>query len=141
MIAVDTNVLLRYLLDDDSTQSPKAKKLIISHHPVLITDVVLVETVWTLMGGRYSIDKKAICAIVRSLVGDGGFVFEDIQVVWESLRDYEASKAINGKSLDFPDALIAKKAHCIAANHGVELSGFYSFDRATQQLAGYKPLK
>lgn len=141
MIAVDTNVLLRYLLGDDSKQSSKAKKLIISNHPVLITDVVLVETIWTLTGTRYSLDRAAISAIVRSLIGDGGFVFEDIQVVWESLRDYEASKAINGKKLDFPDALIANKAHYLAATKGVELSGFYSFDKATEQLTGYKPLK
>ncbi len=44
MIAIDTNVLLRYLLDDDPQQSPKATALIKSGKPVLITDVVLVET-------------------------------------------------------------------------------------------------
>lgn len=134
MIAVDTNVLLRYLLDDDRAQSPKAKTLIISSPPVLITDVVLVEAVWTLIGARYSLDRSTICAILRSLIGDGGFVFEDVQVVWQSLRDYETSKPVNDKSLDFPDALIANKAHYLAATKGGELSGFYSFDKTANRV-------
>ena len=139
MIAIDTNVLLRYLLEDDPKQSPKAKKLIIKHHPALLTDVVLVETIWTLMGKRYSIEKADICAIVRSLIGNGGFVFEDYQVIWGTLRDYEESKAVRGKKLDFSDALIANKARHSAAAKGVELSGFYSFDKATEQLEGAIP--
>ena len=56
MIAIDTNVLLRYLLADDAIQYRKAKVLIEARYPVLITDVVLVETVWTLAGRRYNLD-------------------------------------------------------------------------------------
>ena len=140
MIAIDTNVLLRYLLNDDVKQSPKAKELITNSHPVLLTDVVLVEAIWTLIGKRYSIDKAGICAIVRSLIGDGGFVFEDSQVIWASLRDYENSKTIRGKSLDFADAVIANKACHLAKTKGIELSGFYSFDKATEQLSGAKSI-
>ena len=50
MIAVDTNVLLRYLLNDDQSQAAIAEKLINGKEIVLITDVVLVETIWTLKG-------------------------------------------------------------------------------------------
>ena len=45
MIAIDTNVLLRYLLDDEQTQAKKATKLIKGEEIVLVTDVVLVETI------------------------------------------------------------------------------------------------
>ena len=48
MIAIDTNVLLRYLLQDDEKQANKATKLILGAESVLITDVVLTETIWTL---------------------------------------------------------------------------------------------
>ena len=58
MIAVDTNVLLRYLLADDAEQSVRAKALIAGHAPVLVTDVVLVESVWTLRGPRYKMNKS-----------------------------------------------------------------------------------
>ena len=43
MIAVDTNVLLRYLLNDDAVQVDIAASLIKGSDTVLITDVVLVE--------------------------------------------------------------------------------------------------
>ena len=48
MIAVDTNVLLRYLLEDDARQSKKASSIITGKNSVLVTDIVLVETIWTL---------------------------------------------------------------------------------------------
>ncbi len=51
MIAVDTNVLLRYLLWDDE-QATKADKLINGSTHVLITDFVLAETLWTLKGKK-----------------------------------------------------------------------------------------
>ena len=55
MIAIDTNVLLRYLLADDDTQYKKARSIIEGKMPVLITDAVLAETVWALTGKRYKI--------------------------------------------------------------------------------------
>ena len=138
MIAIDTNVLLRYLLADDASQYKKAKNIIDKQSPVLITDVVLVETVWTLTGKRYGLDKSAVCTLVRALVGDGLFIFEDSQVLWSALRDYEESKPVRGKALDFADALIVNKAHFTAENKGFSLSAFYSFDKATEQLKGAK---
>ncbi|MBL4571825.1 MAG: type II toxin-antitoxin system VapC family toxin [Gammaproteobacteria bacterium] len=134
MIAIDTNVLLRYLLVDDASQHSKAKAIIQSQCPVLITDVVLVETVWTLTGKRYSFNKAGVCGLVRALVGDGAFVFESSQVVWSALCDYEESMPVRGKALDFADALIVNKAHFTAENKGVSLEGFYSFDKAIEQL-------
>lgn len=53
MIAVDTNVLLRRLLDDDVVQTERARRLVEGAREVLITDVVLAETIWTLKGKRY----------------------------------------------------------------------------------------
>ncbi len=138
MIAIDTNVLLRYLLADDAGQHNKAKALIKGHRPVLITDVVLAETVWTLTGKRYLIDKQAICEVVRGLVGDGAFQFESSQVVWSALMDYRDSKSVRGKKLDFVDALIAHKARFVAIKEGHVLDGFYSFDKAVGQLEGTK---
>lgn len=134
MIAIDTNVVLRYLLADDARQHSRAKSLIESSRPVLITDVVLVEAVWTLMGKRYQLDKRAICEVVRGLIGDGAFRFEDSQVIWSALMAYEQSRTIRGKVLDFADSLIAHKAYYICDREGYDLEGFYSFDKAVAQL-------
>ena len=62
MIAIDTNVLLRYLLDDDDKQSLISKVLINGEHKVLVTDVVLTETVWVLKGKRYQVSKAKALA-------------------------------------------------------------------------------
>ena len=140
MIAVDTNVLLRYLLADDPGQFKRAKKLITNQKPVLITDVVLAETVWTLMGKRYDFDKSKICGVVRALIGDQGFAFEDSQVIWSALRDYEASKTLRGKSLDFADALITRKSEYVAQARAAKFGGLFSFDKAVAQLSGAKPI-
>lgn len=142
MIAIDTNVLLRYLLADDVNQHRKAKALIEVERPALLTDVVLVEAVWTLTGKRYGLDKAAICDVVRGLIGDGAFRFESSQVVWSALMDYQESELVRGKALDFADCLIAHKAHYVAKEDGQKLLGFYSFDKAVVQLKGAKtPLK
>ncbi len=138
MISIDTNVLLRYLLADDMTQYEKANALVKSSQPVLITDVVLVETVWTLKGKRYKYNKALLCNVVRALIGDSHFVFENNQVIWSSLCDFEEAKPIRGKELDFAEALIVHKSHVSAKNKGTHLSGVYSFDKAIQQLKGAK---
>ena len=140
MIAIDTNVLLRYLLADDIDQHNKAKSVIRGHLPVLITDVVLSETIWTLTGKRYDLDKTALCSVVRGLLNDGVFVYEDSQVIWSALCDFEDSKPVRNKALDFVDALIVNKAHQVAEKMGDPLSAFYSFDKAIEQLENaHKP--
>lgn len=140
MIAIDTNVLLRYLLADHASQHQIAKKIISTRHPVLITDVVLAETIWTLTGKRYELDKAAICELVRGMIGDRAFCFENSQVIWSALMDYRDSKRIRGKALDFPDALIVRKAQRIADRDGQQLESFFSFDKALDQLEGVKVL-
>jgi predicted nucleic-acid-binding protein len=87
MIAIDTNVLLRYLLSDDEVQAGKAGRLINSGEPILITDVVLVETIWTLKGKRYSAKKDDIVAVVISLLEEPALCFESQQAIWSALND------------------------------------------------------
>jgi predicted nucleic-acid-binding protein len=53
MIAVDINVLFRYLLNGGQVQAEKSQKLINGSQKVLLTDVVLTETMWVLTGKRY----------------------------------------------------------------------------------------
>ena len=138
MISIDSNVLLRYILEDDAEQFTKASQLIQKQHPVLITDAVLVETVWTLSGKRYSFNKDLICALLHGLIADSDFVFENNQVVWTALRDYEESMPVRKKALDFVDALICSKSHYVAKVKGEKLEGFYSFDKGVEQLKGAK---
>lgn len=68
------------------------------------------------------------------LIGDGAFIFESSQVIWSSLCDYEETKPVRGKELDFVDSLIANKSRFFAENNGASLFYFYSCDKAVAQL-------
>lgn len=131
MIAIDTNVLLRYLLADDTRQHRLAVSVIQSGTPVLLTDVVLTEAIWTLAGKRYSLGKSELCKVIRALVGDLSFTFEDSQLIWAALNDYENAKPVRGKTLDFADALILNKA---------KQSGCKDFVRVTVPTVGLPKL-
>ena len=138
MIAIDTNVLLRYLLEDDVDQSSKANHLIANKEKVLITDAVLVETLWTLRGKKYQLSKTELIGVVKALFQEPNIRFENGQVVWLALNDYRNAKPVKGKEADFADALIINKARYIADNQGYSFEGIYTFDRAAQEIPGAK---
>lgn len=138
MIAVDTNVLLRYLLGDDPAQSAKAGKLIAGNDVVLVTDVVLVETLWTLKGKKYQLGKTRLIGVVQALFEEINIRFEDGQVVWMALNDYRKAKSVRGKGADFADALIVNKAKFTANSRNASFNGVYTFDKAAQALPGAK---
>jgi predicted nucleic-acid-binding protein len=140
VIAVDTNVLLRRLLNDNEVQAEKARRLFDAGVPVLITDIVLVETVWTLKGKRYSAQKDDIVSVITSLLEEPNVVFESQQAVWSALNDYLAAapvKTANGlKTADLADALIVQKAKVIARQWQEKYAGTYTFDQAALELSG-----
>jgi len=138
MIAIDTNVLLRYLLEDDVDQSSKASDLIANKGKVLITDAVLVETIWTLRGKKYQLGKSELIDVVQALFQEPNIIFENGQVVWLALNDYRNAKPVKGKEADFSDALIVNKARYIADKQGYSFGGVYTFDRAAQKIPGAK---
>ena len=127
LIAVDTNVLLRYLLRDDDAQAERARHVFERAARVLITDVVLAETVWTLMGRRYGATKADLITVVDNLLQEPNVRFEDDEVIWSALQAYRETDA------DFADALIVYKAQKTATlGNGVDT--VYTFDAAALQL-------
>ena len=140
MISIDTNVLLRYLLDDDIKQSKKASSIITGKNNVLITDIVLTETIWTLKGKKYNLSKELIVKVINTLFAEPKILFEDGQTVWRALSDYKQAKTIKvgnkRKEADFPDTLIVNKALYVANKLNKTLDGVYTFDLALQAIAG-----
>lgn len=139
MIAIDSNVLLRHLLEDSRAQAKKAHDLMRGDQVVLITDVVLAETIWTLKGKRYRAVKEDILAVINGLLAEPNIVFENAHVVWSALNEYRKAKPVKvagkNKTADYPDALIISKARYIASRAGGELEAVYTFDQAAGQLA------
>lgn len=136
MIAIDTNVLLRYLLQDDKQQAEKANKIIKSHESVLVSDVVLVETIWTLAGKRYKLDPEAIAGVIRSLFEEPTLFFQDPTTVWRALSDFQMHNVTDAGSVGFPDSLALNAAKSTAALMGESFAGFYTFDAAAQKMSG-----
>jgi predicted nucleic-acid-binding protein len=144
MIAIDTNVLLRHILQDDGLQSAKATELLMSHERVLVTDIVLVESIWTLSGKKYRASRDDIIKLINDLLGEPNIVFENPQAIWVALNDFRADYKQtdeDGRKMklpDFPDVLIINKARQTAKKWGESLEAVYSFDTGALRVAGVK---
>ena len=137
MIAIDTNILVRFLTNDDATQAMKARTLIRGNTTVLITDVVLVETLWALKGDRYNATKDELVQAVLALFDETNIVFEQNAVIWSALQDYIHVRETGKRAVGFADALIARKAlWCIEARKQ-DCEGIYTFDKKAAQEVPY----
>lgn len=107
MIGLDTNVLIRYLREDDEAQAARAAALIDSaverEETLFVSHIVLCEVVWVLTAG-YRLSKADVAATVRSLLSSAQLVFEDAAEVRRALGRHEAGKG------DFADYLIGARA-------------------------------
>jgi predicted nucleic-acid-binding protein len=105
MKGIDTNVLVRYLVQDDPQQSKKATTFIEKHcsvdEPGLIGHIVLCELAWVLES-NYEQSRATIAAIIEKLLQIGQLEMAEPEVVWKALRDYKKSNA------DFSDHLLAR---------------------------------
>lgn len=142
MIAVDTNVLLRYVLQDEPAQGAKARRTIRGSAPVLVTDVVLVEALWTLKGPKYRASKDDLITVVEGLFREPSIRFEHAPTVWRALHDYRIAESVKvggkRKNADFADALIVNKARFVAQTVSDHLDGVYTFDAAARVIDGTK---
>lgn len=111
MIGLDTNVIVRYLAQDDPKQSPQASRLIESltpEEPGYLSIVSVVEVGWVL-SGCYTVSRETLCEVLATLLQAKGIVVAHADVVWQALRLFRQGKA------DFADCLIkcfADEAAC-----------------------------
>ncbi len=85
MIGVDTNLLVRYLAQDDTTQSPLASQIIdgfTPEAPGYISQVVLVETVRVLTRS-YRMSREAVAALSKLCCGRvRSLLIERMPAIW-----------------------------------------------------------
>lgn len=115
MIGLDTNVLVRYLAQDDARQTPLASDLIESltaEKPGFVSHVVLVETVWVLES-CYSARAERIAQVVETLLHVESLVVDETDVVWRALRQF---KQAGGDLADALVAALARRAGCDAVH-------------------------
>jgi len=129
MIGIDTNILVRYLTQDDEAQSAIATKIINQYEnnaeSVFISNIVLCELIWVLERG-YKYSKKEIVSVMQITLSTIEFAFEYHEILWLSLSDYEKYQA------DFSDILLGK----INYLHGCEYT--VTFDAKASNLKEFR---
>ncbi len=107
MIALDTNVLVRYLVRDEPRQTRAATRLIESActaaTPGFVPLVALCELVWVLERG-YGYRRAQVVEVVRGLLSADDLAIESSELAWQALNAYDEGKA------DFADYVIGLSA-------------------------------
>ena len=106
MIGLDTNVLVRYIMQDDAKQSLKATKLLESlsvDEPGFVSLVSVVELGWVL-SSSYELDREQVARALELLLRTKTLVLDRAEEVTKALRVFTASSA------DFADCLIERTA-------------------------------
>ena len=131
MTGLDTNVVVRYLAQDDPKQSAAAGKLfervLTQDDPGFVSAIVLCEIAWVL-AECYGAGRERIRAAIEGLLAAKQIAVEAPDTVRKALRAWGESGA------DFADALIGE----VAATHGAART--VTFDRAAAKLPGFELL-
>jgi predicted nucleic-acid-binding protein len=130
LIAVDTNVLVRFLTQDDPAQSRAATRLFQeveeAGDKIRIDLLVLVETLWVL-ARAYGIDAPRLRGIVESLLETRALEIDQDALVREAPEIAKAHRH------DLPDVLIGLR------NRDCETT--WTFDRKAAKLPGFRLLR
>ena len=106
MIGLDTNVLVRYVMQDDPRQSPRATRLVESlspEEPGFVPLVAVLELAWVL-SGSYGLSRAQVATVLDTLLRSKELVLDRAELVTQALSRYGAQGA------DFADALIERTA-------------------------------
>jgi predicted nucleic-acid-binding protein len=106
VIGLDTNVLVRYIMQDDPRQSASATDLVESlsvESPGFVPLVSVVELAWVLTSA-YDLDRGQVVEAFEALLRTKEIAVERAEVVWQALRVYRGANA------DFADCLIERSA-------------------------------
>ena len=126
MIGLDTNVLVRYITQDDDKQAELANSLIESlddASPGFVTLVTVVELSWVLESA-YNFTRQQFAQMMQALMTVDTIKLDRAAVVASALRSYATSKA------DFSDCLIER----LSASAGCEKT--MTFDKAAAKMTG-----
>jgi len=101
VIGLDTNVLVRFIIHDDASQTADAlavMRRLTPMEPGFVSHVVLAE-LWWVLGRSYRVEQKLRCSFVADLLDTAEIRIEDSDTVRKALADAQAGA-------DLADALI-----------------------------------
>jgi predicted nucleic-acid-binding protein len=126
VIGLDTNVLARYVMQDDPRQSARATHLIESlsaEAPGFVPVVTLLELVWVL-SGSYGLNRAQVATVIETLLRSRELVIDRAELVAQALSRFGAA------GVEFADALIER----IATAAGCDAT--MTFDAGAAKAAG-----
>ena len=128
MMGLDSNILVRYLTQDDPIQSPKATEVmerrLTEDNPGFVSIVAMVETVWVL-DRAYELATNEIAAAVERMLQTSVLVVENEQQVFTAMIALKEGRG------SFADALI------VALGARVGCSRTLTFDQKALRLPGF----
>lgn len=131
MAALDTNVLVRFLVEDERAQLALARRLFedcaARNEPLFVPKAVVLEFEWVLRK-VYEVPKAGFVEGLSQLLSTTELVFEDEATLEEALDLYQAAKA------DFADCL-----HLTTARRAGQ-EPLWTFDRKAARLSGARAL-
>lgn len=126
MIGLDTNVLVRYIMQDDPKQAAKATRLMESltpQDPGYVAVVAVLELFWVLTK-PYGLNRAQAAQAIELLLRTREITVDRTEHIAQALRRYTSSSA------DFADCLIA----CMATSAGCAKT--MTFDVRAAKAAG-----
>jgi predicted nucleic-acid-binding protein len=128
VIGLDTNVIVRYVAQDDPRQAAAATRLmektLSAEEPGFVSLVTMCEVAWVL-AECYGADRSRIRAVLQGLLETRQILVESAELAWRALRTWQ------GSSADFSDALIGEVATAAGA------SKVLTFDKAAAKLPSF----
>lgn len=115
MIGVDTNVLVRFVIDDDAEEFRKSAAFLADrtvYQPVFVSIIVLVEFIWVLRS-RYRYSQERVSFVIHELMSSPALVFEEQRFLSTLIRSGHV------KSGDLADRLVAFCAERAGCSHTV----------------------
>ena len=132
MIGLDTNVLVRYIVQDDAAQSKAATRLIESRcqpeEPGFVSMLVLTELSWVL-DRAYGYGRNQVARVIEALLQTTELRVERPDIVRAALHEFDSGVA------DFADGLIA------ADNIASGCQTTFTFDKRASKLVAFTLIK
>ena len=131
MIGLDTNILARYITEDDPVQTAAASRVVdslSSEDPGFVSLVVLAELIWVL-AISYRYKKNEVEQAIDSLLHSRELVIERKDIVSQAFRLFRTGSA------DFADYLIERCAYSAECEYTI------TFDQRAARIAGMRLLR
>ena len=129
MVGLDTNIIVRYLAQDDPVQSPKAVQIVerrlTEDSPGFVSLVTMVETVWVL-DRLYGLSGQEIAAAIQRMLQSDSLSIQNEQEVFTAMMALRAGQA------SFADALVG------ALGVWTGCSVTLTFDKKAARLKGFQ---